>query len=370
MRSGKSDRATDPALGTMRRAPTILDVAQNADVSKSTVSNVIRGVQGVTTETRRKVFDAIEALGYRPNVMARQLVQRRTSILGVVVGDLSNPFHAEMAKQVERHAAARGYLTIFCNTQSDEKASLASLESLLDYRVAAILFLAYSGSSDRIRKLLEGTLPVAFVTCSSGWGDCISGDDERGGEMATDHLLALGHRRIAYIADPIVEDAADYSRQLGYQRAMRRAGFNPTVYHWLRPSEKLLRGREEIAIADVIGGKDPVTAVFSSNDLGAIELLDIADRLGVAVPADLSVVGFDDVILAGLARIGLTTVSQPQEELARLALETVVARLSGDLAGGPVARTVPLQLVERSSTGAPQAGGKTQPGDARWQKAG
>src|SRR5215469_5024725 len=97
---------------TAARAPTILDVARRASVSKSTVSNVVRGVHGVAAVKRGRVLEAIEALGYRPNILARQLVQRRTTIFGVVVGDLSNPFHAEMAKQVERHASAHGYRTM------------------------------------------------------------------------------------------------------------------------------------------------------------------------------------------------------------------------------------------------------------------
>ena len=132
-------------------------------MSKSTVSNVIRGVHGVAAAKRARVLEAIETLGYRPNILARQLVQRRTTILGVVVGDLGNPFHAEMAKQVERHASARGYRTMFCNTQAEEEAAeLTGIQSLLEYRVAGILFLAHTGASSGARELIEGVVPVGL----------------------------------------------------------------------------------------------------------------------------------------------------------------------------------------------------------------
>ncbi|HET7337979.1 MAG TPA: LacI family DNA-binding transcriptional regulator, partial [Candidatus Dormibacteraeota bacterium] len=112
---------------TEKRPPTILDVADQAGVSKSTVSNVVRGISGVSEATRRRVRTAIDELGYQPNVLARHLVQQRTSILGVLVGDLANPFFAEMAKSVERHAAAHGYTAMFSNTEGDSESELAGV---------------------------------------------------------------------------------------------------------------------------------------------------------------------------------------------------------------------------------------------------
>jgi LacI family transcriptional regulator len=334
------------------RPPTIVDVARLAGVSKSTVSNVIRDADCVTPAMRARVSEAISALGYRPNVLARQLVQQRTTILGAVVGDLANPFHAEMAKHVELHAAARGYRMMFVNTHADAVDEV-SLENLLEYRVAGILFLANAGMSDRARLLVAGRLPVVFVACSAEWGDVVSGDDYRGAEDATRHLLALGHRRIAYLADPIVEDAADQARRAGYRAAMAAARLRPAVYHWSRSPLGLMRNRRNLVPEDLLLGDRRVSAIFSSNDLGAIEILDFADRLGIRVPQELSVVGFDDILLARLARINLTTVAQPQRELAELAIETLAARIDGTLLSGPVRRTVQLNLVRRGSTAAP-----------------
>jgi DNA-binding LacI/PurR family transcriptional regulator len=339
------DRPPPPA-----RPPTILDVARRAGVSKSTVSNVIRGIRSITPKTRARVTKAIDELGYRPNVLARQLVQQRTTIFGVVIGDLANPFYAEMAKQIERYASARGYRMMFCNTQGDEEAEVAGLESLLEQRVAGIIFLAYSGASERSRTVVEGQVPVVFLTCSADWGDVVSSDDERGARLATQHLIELGHRRIAYFADPIVEDATDRARQGGYRKTMETAGLSPAIFHWQRAQDRLVR---EAPIEQVLKGVKRPTALVSSNDLGAIDLLDCADRLGIRVPQDLSVVGFDNVMLAGLARINLTTVAQPKEMLARLAVNTLASRVEGELQGGHVRQIVGCELVLRGSAARP-----------------
>lgn len=332
------------------KPPTIIDVARRAGVSKSTVSNVIRGIRTIAPKTELKVKRAIEELGYRPNILARQMVQQRTMILGVVVGDLANPFYAEMAKQIERSAAARGYRVMFCNTQGEEAAEIAGLEGLLEQRVAGIIFLAYAGGSTRPRTLVEGSVPAVFVTCSAEWGDVVSADDERGARIATEHLIELGHKRIAYCADPIVEDATDRARQAGYRRTMEIAGLKPMVFHWERAEDRLLR---EAPVEEILTGPQRPTAFVSSNDLGAIDLLDCADRLAIPVPKNLSVVGFDDVMMAGLARINLTTIAQPKEILARLAVDTLARRIGGELRGDPIRQTVSCRLVIRGSTARP-----------------
>jgi len=336
---------------SLGRHATILDVAAAAGVSKSTVSNVIRGVVGVSADTRARVHEAIDQLGYRPNVLARQLVQQRTTTLGVVVGDLGNPFYAEMAKHIERAASGRGYRAMFCNTQGDEEAELSGLESLMEYRAAGVLFLSQPADRERARSIVSGRVPAVFVSCAADWGDVVSADDMAGAELATQHLVDLGHRRIAYFADPIVEDAADHDRQRGYRRVMEQAGLEPTVFHWHRQPGELLRQKRDEQVAEILRGR--VTGAFSSNDYGAIELLECADRLGVRVPDDLSVVGFDDVVMAGLARVNLTTVRQPQAELAGIAVETVHARVTGELDGPPQRRTLDVELVKRGSTAAP-----------------
>jgi DNA-binding LacI/PurR family transcriptional regulator len=338
------------------RHPTIFDVARAARVSKSTVSNVIRGATGVAPATRSRVLEAVAQLDYRPNILARHLVLQQTTTVGVVVGDLGNPFNAEMAKHIAKEAVLRGYRAMFCNTQGDEETELGGLESLLEYRAAGIVFLSQPAGRERTRSLVEGRVPAVFVSCVADWCDAVSADDEAGGELATQHLVDLGHRRIVYFADPLVEDAADRARRSGYQHVMRRAGLRPAVFHWDRPPDQMPAEIRDRQVDQIL--RNRTTAAFSSNDYGAIELLDSADRLGARVPQDLSVVGFDDVGMAGLARINLTTVRQPQPELASRALHLLAARITRELQGAPRRETLGVELIVRGSTGPPsvQAG--------------
>ena len=338
-----ASRAESPGRRPVK-PPTIFDVAALAGVSKSTVSNVVRGTDGVSERTRERVLAAVQRLGYRPNALARQFVRGRTNILGVLVGDLDNPFYAEMAKRVERVAFARGYTAMFCNIEEDGERGLAGVESLLEQQVAGIVFLAFFGRSPAIEESLSDRTPVVFVGLREEWGDSVAVSDTAGARLATSHLVELGHRDIAYVTTPGVERRADRARQAGYRAALRSAG---------------LRGRRPVrwaperpgpALAETLRGPSPPTAAFCSNDLGAIALLEQCDRLGVRVPGDLSVVGFDNVQLAGLARISLTTVAQPLDDLARLGVDMLASRLEGRLRGGPRHVTVPTTLVVRGST--------------------
>lgn len=282
---GGTAPASAPAAA---RVPTIMDVARAAGVSKSTVSNVVRGVRGVTSATRTRVLDAVARLGYRPNVVARQLVMQRTSVLGIVVGDLANPFHAKMAKLIERQAAAEGFGVMSCNTEVAGEVDVTGLESLIEHQVAGVVFLSHLADSPRARQLVEGRVPAIFVTCHAERGDVVAGDDGHGAWLATEHLLSLGHRHIAYFADPIAEDPSDRERQAGFAATMRKAGLQPAVLRWRSAPDRVLCDGQETTLAAALSGPDRLTAIFAANDLTAIEVLDAADRLGIAVPGQLS----------------------------------------------------------------------------------
>jgi LacI family transcriptional regulator len=343
----------------VRKPPTIFEVAALAGVSKSTVSNVVRGVDGVSHGTRERVQEAIERLGYRPNALARQFVQQRTTMLGVLVGDLDNAFYAEMAKLVERWAFLHGYTPMFCNIEGDDDMAVSGVEALLEQRVAGIIFLAAFGRSPDIEERLRRRVPVVFVGLREEWGDSVAVSDGAGAQLATQHLIDLGHRRIAYLTTPAVERRADRARHAGYRAALRRARLvaSPPV-RWTPGAEEATLGGRRAPLTDVLMGPDRPTGIFVSNDLGAIALQEFIDLHGLRVPEDVSLVGFDNVSLSGLARISLTTVAQPLDELARLGVERLVHRIQhggerradGDR---PRATTVPVQLVVRGSTAPP-----------------
>lgn len=343
--SGDSDQTA--------KAPTIIEVASVAGVSKSTVSNVIRGTPPVSAATRERVLDAIARLGYRPNVLARQLREQRSAVLGVLIGDLDNPFYAQMAKLVERRAFRSGYTAMFCNIEGDEARAEAGVQTLLEHRVAGVAFLAFFGRSPAVQQLLT-TVPTVSIGMREDWGDSVAVDEGRGAALAMEHLISLGHRRLAYVTTAGVESRTNRARREGARRAVARAGLGAlTTVRWEPGSEHVRVGRREQPLRALFEGDERITAAFCSNDLAAIALMDFADRHGLDVPGDLSVVGFDNVSLAGLGRISLTTVAQPLEELARLGIETLVARIDGDLADEPVHLTRELSLVVRRSTGPP-----------------
>jgi LacI family transcriptional regulator len=335
------------------RQPTIRDVARAAGVSKSTVSNVIRGAGKTSSETRERVLAAIADVGYRPNAIARSLVRRRTTTVGILVGDLANPFYSELAKLVEQRLTAAGYATMICNTDGHAASERARIESLLEHRATGIVALQFSGEWPLVDELRAQGIPLVVVSCWEEGSDCVAVDDEAGVRLAVEHLLALGHRRISYLSSGLVEPKTDRARLEGYRAALRAADVRPAddlVVRWEEPAY-LSSDREILREAErLLAGPGRPTAFVVSNDLVAVDLIETLEQMGLAVPAEVSVVGFDDIALAGLARVSLTTVAQPREALAELGSSIMLERIVGG-ARGPL-RQVRLEpeLVVRAST--------------------
>ena len=319
----------DPISHHRGKAPTIHDVAAAAGVSKSTVSNVVRGADEVSAATRARVQDAIERLNYTPNAIARQFVTQRTTMLGVLVGDLSNPHYAQMAQVVERAAFGRGYTTMFCNIEGADELAAAGVAALLEHRVAGVVFLAFIARSAPLdRALRRAGVPIVFLGLSERWGDSVGPRDRRGGQLATAHLLELGHRRIGYVRTPLVEALGDRSRHDGYRAALRRAGVPARpAYTWSPGSGEIVAGRRATTLEAALSGPDAPTALFVSNDSGAISMIEACEQLGLRVPGDISIVGFDDIAIAGLHRISLTTIAQSLDFQAQRAVALLLERI-------------------------------------------
>ncbi len=341
------------------KPPTIFDVAAAAGVSKSTVSNVVRGVAEVSPTTRERVLEAIAQLNYKPNAIARQFVQQRTTILGVLLGDLSNPYYAQMAQVVEREAFRHGYTTMFCNIEGADDIAGAGADALLGHRVAGIVFLAFVSRRSQVNESLQRAgIPIVFLGLSESWGDSVGPHDSAGGRLATGHLLELGHRRIAYVRTPLVEESGDRARYTGYRTTMQAAGATPLpAFRWHPGADTMTVGRQAISLERAIAGTDAPTALFASNDIGAIALIEACEAAGMRVPDDVSIVGFDDIAIAGLHRISLTTVAQPLDFQAERAVSLLLERIANP-AMPPHHVRVPVELCVRASTApAPRARG-------------
>ncbi len=302
------------------------DVAEQADVSVTTVSHVINESRPVSDELRARVLSAMQELGYKPNRLARSLRQGRTYTIGMIVPDSANPFFAEVARGIEDTTFGHGYSLILCNSDGNLEKELFYADHLAEKQVDGILFIAAGVSSEHIELLLHRRIPVVVVdrNLPDVAVDAVLTDNRGGGYLATQHLLNLGHRRIACVTGPSdVTPSAD--RVAGYRQAMQEAGIPVD-------EELILRGNFDYesgyrAAETLLSLSPRPTAIFACNDLTAVGVLSAANRLGLRVPEDLSVVGYDDVRLASFTVPLLTTVQQPKHEIGVLAATWLLERI-------------------------------------------
>jgi LacI family transcriptional regulator len=332
------------------KRPTINDVAALSGVSKSTVSNVMRQSGTVSDSTRSRVMEAVAELGYRPNATARNLLLRRTNLVGVVVGDVANAFDAELVTGIERQAAGRGYTTLVCNTGGDPRLEASRIEALLEQRVDGIVLLDFTGDRAVLAQLLAERVPVVMVSCWSEYADYVAVDDVVGIDLAVRHLVELGHERIAHVVDPVMEATTRRARVEAFERALLRAGLSPRA-EWTVVYDP---GNAGAPILPMLRAADHPTGIVAANDHTAIRLIELLERNGLAVPSDVSLVGFDGIDIAGLARIGLTTVVQPRDTLARTTLELLAARIETGYEEAPHQHRLIPSLVVRTSTALPR----------------
>lgn len=338
-----------------KKLATLSDVATLAGVSRSTVSNVVRGSDVVAGRTRRRVLAAIQQLGYRPNALARQLLRGRATIIGIIARDLRNPFIAEMASFVEREVARFGFAAMFCATEGDNEREEQAVALMLDNRVSGLVFLSFLNQPEVVGQLIDGQVPTVFIAADEPWADSVTVDEHRGGELVARHLIELGHRRLGFVG-PTHFDTADSRRLEGFLRVAGDADLTPTLIAWDPPDGDVRVGGTRTSWQQLLAGDSGLTGVFAANDFAAIDLLDVADAIGARVPDDLSIVGFDDVAMASLRRINLTTVNQRGGELVRLGVDTLLGRLDGRITGEPRVTLAGVALKVRGSTaGAPRA---------------
>jgi len=337
--------------GWASQRPTIIDVANLSGVSKSTVSNVISGKGHVAETTRATVLEAIDALGYRPNALARDLVRRHANTIGVLVGDLANTFYAELVKLIELHASEAGYTMIVCNTDGDLALERARVETLLERLVLGVVLLQFSGDDVVLDELRAAQVPAVVVSCADERVDCIAVDDSAGMTLAVEHLYSVGHRSIAHVTGPLVEPATRAARFAGFERAMADRGLNPRLLsaEWEEGGPAAIRRLRELVTEG-----PRLTAFAAANDVMAIRLIDALEAAGLRVPDDVSVTGFDGIELGAHLRISLTTVAQPRAELTTRGFELLLDRIASRAVDGR-SRKVQLDpvLVVRGSTAAP-----------------
>lgn len=340
----------DPDLTGKERAATSRDVAARAGVSQPTVSLVLSRNPNarVAPATRERVLKAAAELGYRPNVVARSLVRRRSYALGVIIPDVGNQFFADVVSGAERVATEEGYALFLCEQRG------APLEKHIDAlraRQVDGVIIDAAGASALAPNMLAG-LNVVLVDEPGELRPGVASDAEGAGRLAAEHLLALGHQRIAFIG-PSADVHGFRMRERGFVRALGAAGVTLRS-PWLRRVPATLDGGNAAMRALWALGERP-TAVFCGNDLLALGAHKACTQLGVAVPAAMSIVGCDDIAFARLVTPELTTVAVPARELGARAARLLLREIDGTAEPGRKRRPLPVQLVVRGTTAPPRS---------------
>jgi DNA-binding LacI/PurR family transcriptional regulator len=350
----------------MADRPRIRDVAARAGTSVSTVSNLLNGrPDRMRPETVRRIEEAIAELGYRPNWAARQLKTGFAPVIALLVPSAANPFHGAMARAVEVAAQARGYQVVLGNSLRDPKRERRYAEDFFDFGIRGVI----AGSSPLdlghfAELMARGLAIVAFDLVTSDAGapaiDSVSIDNRMAGYLATRHLVDLGHRRIGYVSGA-TPTRSRRDRLEGYRAALAEAGV--PVDQGLIAGGKAAAGYDDIHAAEhgraattaLLRLSEPPTGLVALNDMHAIGAAAAVRDAGLSVPGDVSVVGIDDIPLAGLFNPALTTVRQPIETLGEAAVDLLVKRLNGDRPKRPRHIVFEPQLVIRQSSAPPPA---------------
>lgn len=324
--------------------PTIHDVAERAGVSKSLVSLVMRDASNVSDAKRVAVKKAAAELGYRPNAAAKNLVRGRSFVIGALVSDLHNPFFADVVDGIDEAAKAGDYRTLIASGFRSPKREAVSIDTLLQLRVDGIILAGTTMSTADINVAAKSA-PLVLISrpIKSPAVDSVTVNDRKGAEMAVDHLVSLGHKKIAHIHGGT--GAGAKQRLSGYESAMKR--------HKLTTHISSARGdfTEEggyTAMQSLLKGRKRPTAVFAANDFSALGALSAAQEAQLAVPDDLSIIGYDNTSLSQLSHIGLTTIDQPRDQLASEAVRLLFERIDGRTKAEHL--VVAPSLVQRTTT--------------------
>jgi DNA-binding LacI/PurR family transcriptional regulator len=333
-----------PAHGPAR----IADVAALAGVGVATVSRVMNGGAHVRPATRDRVLEAIRTLNYRPSSVARSLSLQRTMVVAALLPWFTNPSAVQRVRGIVEGLSSSQYDLMVFDIESEARQRRAF--ELFDRgdRADGLLVVSTLPPEPEVERIRAARIPCILVDAVHPALPSIAVDDVGGGELATRHLVELGHRRIALIGDPPPEFRFEWSRDRthGYERALRRAGIAVRP-EYVREGTRLLHVARAIA-AELLSLPERPTAIFASSDTQALGTLEAARRLGIRVPEELSVVGFDDIEVASY--VGLTTVRQPLAESGRRGAELLLRALGGR----PVdlrTELLPLELVVRGTTG-------------------
>ncbi|HID92562.1 MAG TPA: LacI family transcriptional regulator [bacterium (Candidatus Stahlbacteria)] len=331
---------------------TLKEVAERAQVAISTVSAVINNSAPVSERTRQRVLKAIKALNYRPNRLARSLKTKQSFSVGVIVPDLTNPFFPEVVRGIESVARQHAYNIILCDTDEKQATGVASLNLLIEKQVDGVILVGGVIPKANILSLGDNVLPIVMIEKDYDipWISIVMVDAKKGAYDSVNHLINLGHRRISFITERLPRSKIQ-RRFEGYKLALKHNGiaFDSLLVKEVSPT---FEGGYK-AMNSLLSMEEPPDAVFAYNDLMAIGALKSIHAIGLKVPNDIAVVGFDDIQAASFTSPPLTTVALPKHEMGVKAMQLILELISGK--GKHKKILLPTKLVVRESCGQKKA---------------
>ncbi|MBW7881095.1 MAG: LacI family DNA-binding transcriptional regulator [Caldilineaceae bacterium] len=305
----------------------IEDVARYAGVSTATVSRVLSGKQHVSQELRERVLAAIQDLNYRPSRVARSLRIQRSSIIGLIISDIQNPFFTSIVRAVEDVAQRSGYSVLLCNSDEDTAKEMMYIELMLAEHVAGIIVSPTDSESDMYLRLLEAGVPVVAIDrrVESVEIDTVINDNVAAARRIVEHLIDNGHRRIGAVIG-VMQASTGYERYRGYRAALEA--------HGLPVDENLVRvgmPRSHIGYTltkELLALENPPTAIFTGNNLLTVGALRAIDELGLCIPDNVALAAFDEMEWMFLIKPAITVVAQPTYEMGRSAAELLMRRIA------------------------------------------
>jgi DNA-binding LacI/PurR family transcriptional regulator len=344
--------------GVRPKQPTIRDIAARAGVAPMTVSRAINENGYVSSEARERILRAVKDLDYHPNGLARSLKRRRTHVVGILLPDIGHPFSAELGKHLEETFLARGYTSFISTSQRSVEREQAALNAFFDHRVDGIVVatLETRAGNDALLRLVNRGVPTVIVgrTLSHENVDQVNADHWKGGHEMVQHLVGLGHRRIGFIGASMPMNAS-VARFQGYVDGLKEHGCPVSPDLIIGPDdlespafatqEQGYEGMKRLAALD-----NPPSAVFARNDAVAMGALRAARDLGLSIPDDIAIAGFDNLPISAYTSPPLTTVNQPTAILGHRAAEFVLDRIEGRVTADRRDLRLDCEVVVREST--------------------
>jgi LacI family transcriptional regulator len=342
-------------------APTVRDVARLAGVSAMTVSRAVNGQPGVSAETRQRIEAAIAELNYAPSKVANSLISSRTGLIGMIVPDVSNPFFAPVVHGAETTARKAGYRLLLCNSESDLRLERDYISDLVGHRVEGLLVAPVGdGSRANLERLIGGSFPLVLLDRSIEGVDCdsVTLDNLDAARRLVDHLLDVGHTRIAFVTD--ANDVSTGRQRLaGYRAALAARGIafdEDLVFHTTADQMGGYRAAQLI-----LALKQRPSVIFTVNNMTAVGVMQALRQANLRVPHDISLVCFDDVPHLAVISPFLTVIDQPAETMAQMAMQLLLERIAGTAGKQPRSITFPGTLIVRESSGAGPGRKRRQP---------